>query len=185
MPGFIARKLCPQLIIVPTHFDKYKAVSKDVRDILYQYDPEMCPMSLDEAYLDFTEHMIKRLSFTEKDRSFVKTIPTSDCCICKQNDGETHDETNIDLNNSKTRAECEKADTAGKVEKKCDSSSLCRHCGLAIFSPETETFGLSVEEAVREMRFQIHQKTKLTASAGKAEVIDVIYIIIQLNCHML
>lgn len=30
-----------------------------------------------------------------------------------------------------------------------------------------EVFGTSVEEAVREMRFRIEQKTKLTASAGE------------------
>lgn len=31
----------------------------------------------------------------------------------------------------------------------------------------SELFGTSVEEAVREMRFRIEQKTMLTASAGK------------------
>lgn len=32
-----------------------------------------------------------------------------------------------------------------------------------------EIFGTSVEEAVREMRFRIEQKTRLTASAGEGE----------------
>ncbi|RDX99021.1 DNA polymerase kappa [Mucuna pruriens] len=41
MPGFIARKLCPQLIFVPTDFKKY--------------DPNFIAGSLDEAYLDITE----------------------------------------------------------------------------------------------------------------------------------
>lgn len=31
MPGFIAKKLCPNLVIVPTNFDKYRAVSEEVR----------------------------------------------------------------------------------------------------------------------------------------------------------
>lgn len=31
MPGFIAKKLCPNLVIVPTNFDKYRAVSQEVR----------------------------------------------------------------------------------------------------------------------------------------------------------
>lgn len=31
MPGFIAKKLCPDLVIVPTNFDKYRAVSDEVR----------------------------------------------------------------------------------------------------------------------------------------------------------
>jgi len=32
--------------------------------------------------------------------------------------------------------------------------------------PTLETFGMSAEEAVREMRFRIYQETSLTASAG-------------------
>lgn len=32
---------------------------------------------------------------------------------------------------------------------------------------DVEVFGTSVEEAVREMRFRIEQKTMLTASAGE------------------
>lgn len=31
MPGFIAKKLCPDLVIVPANFDKYRAVSAEVR----------------------------------------------------------------------------------------------------------------------------------------------------------
>lgn len=30
MPGFIGKKLCPNLVIVPTNFDKYRAVSDEV-----------------------------------------------------------------------------------------------------------------------------------------------------------
>ncbi|KAK9711333.1 hypothetical protein K7432_007912 [Basidiobolus ranarum] len=57
MPGYIARKLCPELIILPLHFDKYRAVSTQVRAIFAEYDPNFCPMSLDEAYLNITEYM--------------------------------------------------------------------------------------------------------------------------------
>jgi DNA polymerase kappa len=51
MPGFIAKKLCPDLVIVPLNFDKYTAVSKVVREVFKEYDRNFCPMSLDEAYL--------------------------------------------------------------------------------------------------------------------------------------
>ncbi|CAG8646438.1 6061_t:CDS:2, partial [Cetraspora pellucida] len=57
MPGFIARKLCPELIIVPCNFDKYHAVAKQIREIFARYDPNYTPMSLDEAYLDITEYL--------------------------------------------------------------------------------------------------------------------------------
>lgn len=57
MPGFIGKKLCPQLTIVAPNFDKYRAVSTIVRDIFRHYDGHFCPMSLDEAYLDLTTYM--------------------------------------------------------------------------------------------------------------------------------
>jgi len=57
MPGFIAKKLCPELVIVPTNMDKYAEVAEVVRGVFKEYDPNFAPMSLDEAYLDIT-HML-------------------------------------------------------------------------------------------------------------------------------
>jgi nucleotidyltransferase/DNA polymerase involved in DNA repair len=57
MPGFIGKKLCPDLVLIPLNFDKYRAVSKVVRDVFREYDPDFCPMSLDEAYLDITDYL--------------------------------------------------------------------------------------------------------------------------------
>lgn len=37
MPGFIAKRLCPQLIIVPLNFDKYRAVSREVSLMSHPY----------------------------------------------------------------------------------------------------------------------------------------------------
>ena len=54
MPGFIAKKLCPELVIVPCNMAKYAAVAEVVRSVFREYDPDFCPMSLDEAYLDIT-----------------------------------------------------------------------------------------------------------------------------------
>ena len=61
MPGFIAKKLCPELIIVPLTFSKYEAVSGEVRQVLKGYDPTFCPVGLDEAYLDITDRAKSRL----------------------------------------------------------------------------------------------------------------------------
>nr|XP_027112637.1 DNA polymerase kappa isoform X2 [Coffea arabica] len=54
MPGFIARKLCPQLIFVPVDFKKYTHYSELTRKVFYEYDPTFLGASLDEAYLDIT-----------------------------------------------------------------------------------------------------------------------------------
>uniref|UniRef100_A0A8D3ACF1 DNA polymerase kappa n=1 Tax=Scophthalmus maximus TaxID=52904 RepID=A0A8D3ACF1_SCOMX len=69
MPGFIAKKLCPNLVIVPTNFDKYRAVSDEIREIFADYDPHFQPMSLDEAYLDFTDHLHQRQHWPESSRT--------------------------------------------------------------------------------------------------------------------
>ena len=60
MPGFIAKKLCPELVIVPGNMDKYAEVSKVVRGVFSEYDPNFAPMSLDEAYLDLTDILAER-----------------------------------------------------------------------------------------------------------------------------
>lgn len=57
MPGYIAKKLCPQIILIPPDFSKYRAASEKVRDVLALYDPNFTTMSLDEAYLDITDHL--------------------------------------------------------------------------------------------------------------------------------
>nr|XP_053768492.1 DNA polymerase kappa isoform X3 [Desmodus rotundus] len=74
MPGFIAKKLCPQLTIVPPNFDIYRAVSREVKEILADYDPNFMATSLDEAYLNITTHLQERQNWPEDKRKyFIKT----------------------------------------------------------------------------------------------------------------
>lgn len=56
MPGFIARKLCPQLKIIPCNFEKYISASNTVKNILKSYDDQLS-MCMDEADLDITEQV--------------------------------------------------------------------------------------------------------------------------------
>lgn len=55
MPEYIARKLCPHLIVVKNHFSRYSEMSKKVMDILSRYDENMDPASIDEAYLKYVD----------------------------------------------------------------------------------------------------------------------------------
>ncbi|KAH9054733.1 DNA/RNA polymerase [Lactarius vividus] len=55
MPGHIALKLCPELILVDLHMSLYSDVSKQIMAIFRQYDPNMLAASVDEAYLNITE----------------------------------------------------------------------------------------------------------------------------------
>lgn len=61
MPGFIALKLCPHLILVPHRVDKYKEVSYRARDVFRHFDPDFEAGSLDEAYLNVTDYCQKNL----------------------------------------------------------------------------------------------------------------------------
>ncbi|OJD36879.1 dna polymerase kappa subunit [Diplodia corticola] len=56
MAGFVAMKLCPQLICLPLNFDKYTAKAREVRAVLEQYDPCFESASIDEAYLNITAY---------------------------------------------------------------------------------------------------------------------------------
>ncbi|TVY38608.1 DNA polymerase kappa [Lachnellula subtilissima] len=56
MAGFVAKKLCPQLIQLPLNFDKYTAKAQEVREIIVEYDPRFESASIDEAYLNITEY---------------------------------------------------------------------------------------------------------------------------------
>nr|XP_003216301.1 PREDICTED: DNA polymerase kappa isoform X2 [Anolis carolinensis] len=145
MPGFIAKKLCPHLTIVPLNFTKYREVSEEVREILAEYDPNFMPMGLDEAYLNITEHLEERKNWDEgKRKHLIRTKNSSlhvlfddDISKCKQNDPSLlHSE-----------------------EQEHQQSTVLT---------KSVVFGTSAEEAVEEIRFRIEQKTKLTASAGIA-----------------
>ena len=55
MPALRAERLCPHAIFVPPDFVRYKAVSRQVREIFARHTELIEPLSLDEAYLDVTQ----------------------------------------------------------------------------------------------------------------------------------
>ena len=54
MPMFTARKLCPQAVIIPPDFTKYRAASAIIHEKMARLTPLIQPLSLDEAWLDLT-----------------------------------------------------------------------------------------------------------------------------------
>ena len=52
----VAKRLCPQLIIVEPHFQRYKEVSSQLHEIFHDYTDLIEPISLDEAFLDVTDN---------------------------------------------------------------------------------------------------------------------------------
>lgn len=66
MAGFVAKKLCPQLIQIPLNFDKYTAKAQEVREIIADYDPRFESGSCDEAFLNITEYCDKNVISPEE-----------------------------------------------------------------------------------------------------------------------
>ncbi|HZZ38840.1 MAG TPA: DNA polymerase IV [Acidobacteriaceae bacterium] len=54
MPALRAERLCPEAIFIAPDFVRYRAVSRETREIFRRYTDRIEPLSLDEAYLDVT-----------------------------------------------------------------------------------------------------------------------------------
>ena len=52
MPAFKAKRLCPNLVMLPVRFDLYRKESARIREIFAEFTDLIEPLSLDEAYLD-------------------------------------------------------------------------------------------------------------------------------------
>jgi len=57
MPSTTALRKCPELIFVAPRFEVYRAVSRQIRSIFFEYTALVEPLSLDEAYLDVTANL--------------------------------------------------------------------------------------------------------------------------------
>ena len=53
-PMAVAKRLCPQAVIVKGHFHRYRELSDQVFAIFERYTPQIQPLSIDEAFLDVT-----------------------------------------------------------------------------------------------------------------------------------
>jgi DNA polymerase IV len=52
MPGFEARRRCPDGIFLPSNMEHYAAVSAEVHGVFERFTPDIEPLALDEAFLD-------------------------------------------------------------------------------------------------------------------------------------
>ena len=54
MPALRAERLCPEAVFVAPDFPRYRAASRQAREIFRRHTDRVEPLSLDEAYLDVT-----------------------------------------------------------------------------------------------------------------------------------
>lgn len=55
MPTAMALKLCPDLVLIPVNFEKYKKASESIFQVFKAFTKKIEPVSIDEAYLDVTD----------------------------------------------------------------------------------------------------------------------------------
>jgi DNA polymerase-4 len=76
MPAVRAERLCPNAVFLPPDFPRYRAVSRQVREILQRHTDLIEPLSLDEAYLDVSENKTGLLTATLVARTIREQIRT-------------------------------------------------------------------------------------------------------------
>lgn len=76
MPMVQALRRCPDAVVIPPRFERYKEVSRKVMEVFASFSPLVEPLSLDEAFLDMTgtealfgppEEMGRRLKVAVRD----------------------------------------------------------------------------------------------------------------------
>jgi DNA polymerase-4/DNA polymerase V len=66
LPLFEARRLCPQLVVLPSDYETYGLYSRRMFDIMRRYTPAVEEYSVDEAFLDLTGvRRVLRASYEE------------------------------------------------------------------------------------------------------------------------
>src|SRR5690348_11654744 len=74
MPAVQAERLCPNATFLPPDFPRYRAVSRQAREILTRHTDLIEPLSLDEAYLDVTENKTGLPTATQVARTIREQI---------------------------------------------------------------------------------------------------------------
>jgi DNA polymerase kappa len=173
MPGFIAKKLCPELIFVKSHFGKYTIVSEQIRSIIKEYDPYFTSHSLDEVYMDLTAAAIKRVENLNSYDSGV-SVPSSSSSSSSSNattlddslqpyGDDTNDGNNLDDSDANNNT-VGTTSTAIKISPPVKTPSNTSKTTIPIF-----TLRKAACEILQEIRKRVKETTGgLTCSAGIA-----------------
>jgi DNA polymerase-4 len=76
MPSMTAGRLCPNGIFVPPRISHYKEESREIMAIIARTGAAMEPMSIDEAYLDFSEPL-RAAEYADQDDALKSALPVA------------------------------------------------------------------------------------------------------------
>src|ERR1700741_128169 len=74
MPAVRAERLCPSAVFLPPDFPRYRAVSRQIREIFKRHTDLIEPLSLDEAYLDVSDKKMGLPTATQVARTIREEI---------------------------------------------------------------------------------------------------------------
>ncbi|MGL4624034.1 MAG: DNA polymerase IV [Culicoidibacterales bacterium] len=74
MPLSEARRIYPQLIVLPVNHERYQQYSRAMMEILQRFSPKVEQASIDEAYLDMSHLMLTGESYIASARTIQHTI---------------------------------------------------------------------------------------------------------------
>lgn len=57
MPGFVGKKICPDLIFIKPNYKLYRQISDKFKSVIEEFDPDLESVGLDEAAIDVTEYI--------------------------------------------------------------------------------------------------------------------------------
>jgi DNA polymerase kappa len=140
----MAKRLCPQLILVRGNYEKYGEAAKVFRKIFAEYDPGFHSGGLDEAYLNLTEFMKNR---SEPVQLIGHRFGGE--CLCRLPEWTS--------------------ESANQYPDPTEQTKDCEKCGKKqIDYTYNVIFGTDIADVVHEIRFRVEQETNgLTCSAGK------------------
>uniref|UniRef100_A0A7E4W1H0 DNA polymerase kappa n=1 Tax=Panagrellus redivivus TaxID=6233 RepID=A0A7E4W1H0_PANRE len=143
MPGFQAKKLCPQLVILPCDFKLYHKASWSFHQVLSKFDPDVRMAGLDEAYLNLSNFVADA-----PDGYSMNTVAYDGECQCNRprKDDITEDDEVI---------------SSGDI--------TCTICGMAqLYFNCTMNFSPGIDGMIRMLRMEVAMRTNLSCSAGIA-----------------
>jgi DNA polymerase kappa len=151
MPGYIARKLCPQLVFAGSGMDKYGEYSAVFKDIAAQFDPGFHSGGMDELGMDVGPYL---------ERANARRQAASDEARLAATRGGAGEGGNETWQASSTAdASQELFGTEPSEQRRAGVEG-----GAAAYEPMTAA------DVAEEMRAEVFRRTKLTASAGIATV---------------
>lgn len=66
MPLWEAKKLCPELLVIQPNFARYRETSTKIFKMLAEFTPSIEPVSIDEGYMDVTDHPTHPLKLSKE-----------------------------------------------------------------------------------------------------------------------